>query len=109
MSKYGYPYSLGSYWHDDYRCNHRLHEARAWAIRYKKLYEYAEGYRHGWQVQSEIEEELRKQAEQDSDYACAAYRDMYQQWAKAERNWMEAVGESNETLDLANAMIDERN
>ena len=70
-------------------------EARTWAIRYKKLYEYAEGYRHGWQVQSEIEEELRKQAEQDSDYACAAYRDMYQQWAKSEREcagkWFEVA------------------
>ena len=42
-------------------------EARTWAIHYKKLYEYAEGYRHGWQVQSEIEEELRKQAEQERD------------------------------------------
>ena len=66
-------------------------EARTWARRYKKLYEYAEGYRHGWQVQSEIEEELRKQAEQDSDYACSAYRDMYEQWAKAEREKRELL------------------
>ena len=123
----GYPYSLGSYWHDDYRCNHRLHEARTWAIRMKqerdtanhRLDECAESLRNVYGLLADAEREnnelvtaLKKLWEVSHGYYLQEWMDIID----AALDGVEVDGELinstwgkyNSTTPLTTGLIDER-